>query len=107
MMVLADNDKVLTVPADVVNAGHSECNVASVRKPRVHLQLQLFSVHAGQLQMPYGHAMQMEHIECLKACKHASIFVLFPPNPHPRRWPASEKGGRGQKWENGKERDAP
>ena len=107
MMVMADDDKVLAMPADIVDTGHSERNVASVREPRVRLQLQLFSVHAGRLRMLYGCAVQMEHIEHLEACKLTSIFVLFPPNPHPRRWPASEKGGRGQKWENGKERDAP
>ena len=39
---MVDDDKVLAVPADIVDAGHGERNVASVREPRVRLQLQPF-----------------------------------------------------------------
>ena len=108
VVVMADDDKVLAVPADIVDAGHGERDVASVREPRVRLQLQLFSVHTGRLRMSYGCAVQMEHIERLEARKLASIFVLFPPitriSDNDKR---QKKGGRGGKWENGKERDAP
>jgi hypothetical protein len=55
--------------ADIVDAGHGERNVASVREPRVRLQLQLLSVHAGRLRMSYGSAVQVEHTERLEACK--------------------------------------
>jgi hypothetical protein len=37
VMVMAYDDKVLAVPADIVDAGHSKRNVASVREPRVRL----------------------------------------------------------------------
>jgi hypothetical protein len=39
VVVVADYDKVLAVPADIVDAGHGERNVTSMREPRVRLEL--------------------------------------------------------------------
>ena len=103
-VVMADDDKVLAVPADIVDAGHGERDVASVREPRVRLQLQLFSVHAGRLRMPYGRAVQMKHIERLETCKFASIFVLF---PQPASTTMITGGKKGKGWGVWKEENAP
>ena len=85
MVAVADDDKVLAVPADIVDARHGERHVARVREPRVRLQLQLFPVHAGRLRVPYGRAVEMEHPERLEARKLARIFVLCVMSKVPRQ----------------------
>ena len=64
---MADDDEVFALLANIVDAGHGERKVASVREPRVRLELQLLSVHAGWLRMSYGRAVQMKHTERLEA----------------------------------------
>jgi hypothetical protein len=39
LVLMTDDDKVLAVPSDIVNAGHGERDVARVREPRVRLEL--------------------------------------------------------------------
>jgi cytochrome c-type biogenesis protein CcmE len=39
VVVVSDGDKVFAVPADIVDAGHGERNVTSMREPRVRLDL--------------------------------------------------------------------
>ena len=93
---MADDDEVFALLANIVDAGHGERNIASVSEPRVHLELQLLSVHAGRLRMSYGRAVQMEHTERLKVWKLTSKLVLFPPTLHQRRWqPRVKRGGNG------------
>ena len=76
VITLADDDKVFAVPADVVDAGHADRDVARVREPRFCLELELLSVHAGWLRTPYRRAIQMQHAEGLEARERGGIFVL-------------------------------
>ena len=60
---MADDDEVLALSVNIVNAGYGERNVASVSEPRVHLELQLLSVHAGRLRMYGKEAMRRSDAE--------------------------------------------
>jgi hypothetical protein len=75
--VVANDDEVLAVPTEIIDARHGERNVARVHEPRVRLKLELSAVHARWLRTPYGRAVQVEHAERPEVRKRGCIFVLY------------------------------
>lgn len=61
---LADNNKVLAMPAEIVNivkAWHGKRNVACMCKTCAHIDLRL--AHAGRLWVPRQQVVQVGHVE--------------------------------------------
>ena len=85
VVIVANDDKVLAMPANIIDAGHGERDIARMRESHVSLQLKLFSVDAERLLLrtPYRRAVQVENAESLEARKRGSVFVLyFRSRPH-------------------------
>jgi hypothetical protein len=62
---VADDDEVLSVPADVVEARHGQCNVARMFETRARVDLRL--LHAGRLWAPGRQVVQVEHAKTPEA----------------------------------------
>jgi hypothetical protein len=74
----ADDDEVLAMPPDVVEARHSQCDIARVCKTRTRVGLRL--LHVGQTLAAGRRVVQVEHVESPEARKRGRVLVLSSPN---------------------------